>query len=175
VFVRTDREPATLIAPIRRAIRRAGRGHAPGAVQTMTARLRNATIRNRLSAQVFTGFAIAALLLAAFGVYGTAALSVLQRSREFAIRRALGASGASLAGAVARQIAWVVLAGGVAGAVGALFVNRALTAILYDVQSIEPTIYGASAALLLVAILAACAGPATRSLRVDPREAMRVE
>jgi predicted permease len=175
VFVRTDRESATLIAPIRQAIRRAGRGHAPGAVQTMTSRLRDATIRNRLSAQVFTGFAIAALLLAALGVYGTAALSVLQRAREFAIRRALGASTASLVGAVARQITWVVLAGGVAGIVGAIFVNQALTAILFDVRSVEPRILGASATLLLAAILAACVGPAARSLRIDPRDAMRAE
>jgi putative ABC transport system permease protein len=85
IFVRTHRDAASLVAPVRAAIRRAGRGNAPGGVHTMTSQLRDATVRERLGAQVFAGFALCALLLAAFGVYGTATLAVLQRTREFAI------------------------------------------------------------------------------------------
>ncbi len=175
VFIRADRDAASLIAPVRDAIRRAGSGHAPGRVQTMTAQLRDATVRSRLGAQVFAGFALGALLLAAVGVYGTATLSVLQRSREIAIRRALGASAASLVRAIGRPTLAVAAVGAAAGVALAVLINRQLSGVLYDVRALEPRVYVLAAAVLLGAIVAATAVPTARSMKVDPREAMRAE
>lgn len=175
LFIRVAGDAGSYVGAIRRAIRRAGRGHAMGAIQQMPERLRDATIRERLSAQVFTVFALCALLLATVGVYGTLALQLSQRSRELAIRRALGASGSSLARIVARQVGGIVIAGGIGGAVLALAAGRGLSAMLYDVRTVEPRVFAASAVALVVAVTCAGAIPAWRALRTDPRRAMTAE
>jgi hypothetical protein len=175
LFVRTAGDPGALRAPIARAIREAGRGHSFGNVEVMTARLRDATVRNRLAARVFAGFAIGAVLLAAVGVYGTLALGVVQRSREFAIRRALGATSRSVVQLLGNETARIAVGGTIAGVAGALALNRLLSAILYDVSAVEPAVYILSGVVLLVALLAAAALPIARSLRIEPREAMRSE
>lgn len=175
VFVRAEGNPRALAAPIARAIREAGRGHAAGNVQVMTERLRDATVRNRLAAQVFAEFAIGALLLAAVGVYGTLALGVAQRSRELAIRRALGATSASLMQLLGKETARIALGGTIAGVLGALALNRVLSSILFDVRPVEPRVYIVSGIVLMIALVAAATMPTLRSLRIDPREAMRAE
>jgi putative ABC transport system permease protein len=175
LFIRGEGDPALLIPGVREAIRRAGAGHAPGQIQVMSERLREATVRNRLSAQIFTSFAVSALLLAAIGVYGTLALRVAQRSREFAIRRALGASTRSLARMVGEQATLLAVAGSCMGALLGIALNRGLAALLYDIRPLEPRAYALSALLLIVVITIAAARPTARSVRIDPREAMRAE
>jgi len=175
IFVRADGDPAALVAPIGRAIREAGAGHARGTVQVMQRRLSEATVRNRLAAQVFAEFALGALLLASIGVYGTLALGVAQRSRELAIRRALGATTSSVMRLIGRETAWIAVGGTMAGIAGGLALNRILAAILYDVQVVEPRVYAVSGGVLLLALACAATLPMLRSLRVDPRDAMRAE
>lgn len=175
VLVRTDDAARPLVGPIAQAVREAGRGHAPGAVQPMTDVLRDATVRSRLTAEVFTQFAIGALLLAAVGVYGTLALAVVQRGRELAIRRALGATSRQLVsslGSEAGRIATMGIGIGLAVAIG---INRVLAARLYDVRLVEPRVFLVSGAVLLVALAAATVVPVLRSLRINPRDAMRSE
>jgi putative ABC transport system permease protein len=175
LFIRADGAPGSLIPAVRRAIRRAGSGHAIGDMRMMSDRLRDATVRNRLIAQVFTAFAVSALLLAAIGVYGTLALRVTQRSREFAIRRALGASAQSLVRTMLAHAAMISVVGLSAGLGLALLLNRTLAALLYDVRTLEPSAYLVSAGVLGVAVLAAAAAPTARSVRIDPCDAMRAE
>jgi ABC-type antimicrobial peptide transport system permease subunit len=175
LYVRSDGEPTTLAPEIRRAVKRVGAGNAVSDVVPMRSRLRDATARDRLSAQVFTAFAASALLLAAIGVYGTLALRVSQRTRELAIRRALGATGSMVLSVVSRQAASIAIIGMLVGAVLAALVARGLESLLYGVEIGEPTTYAVSAGLLLMAIAVATVVPAVRSLRVDPRDAMRSE
>lgn len=175
LFVRVRRDPASYTASIRGAVRAAGSGHAMANVQIMDDRLRDATARSRLTAQVFSAFAASALLLAAIGVYGTLALTVLQRAREFAIRRALGADVRSLLAIVAAQAAGLAGVGILIGSVLALLASRALASILYGVRTLEPAVYMQSGALLLAALVLASIPPVLRSARVDPREAMKAE
>jgi putative ABC transport system permease protein len=144
-------------------------------VQIMQNRLRDATARSRLTAQVFGAFAASALLLAAIGVYGTLALSVVQRSREFAIRRALGADLRSLLAIVAGEAAALAGVGMVIGCLLAIPASRALASVLYGVRALEPMVYLQSGALLLSALFMAAVPPVLRSARVDPRDAMRAE
>lgn len=175
LFLHVSGDPATYVAAIRSAVRAAGPGHAMANVQFMRNRLRDATARTRLLAQVFGAFAASALLLAAIGVYGTLALSVVQRSREFAIRRALGADVRSLLAIVAGQAAALAGVGILVGVILASFASRTLTSILYGVHPLEPGIYLQSGLLLLAVLVMACVPPLLRSARVDPREAMRAE
>jgi len=121
------------------------------------------------------GFAGAALLLAAIGLYGVIAYAVSQRTREIGIRMALGASRGNVLGLVLRQ--GLTLAGiGVAlGVPAALGMTRLLTTFLYEVKPGDPlTFVGVSLTLLLVALLA-CFIPARRAARVDPMVALRAE
>lgn len=175
IFVRTTTDAAAIGGSVRVAIRRAGNGHAIADVRTMGSRLRDATARNRLSLQVFTTFAISALLLAGIGVYGTLALRVAQRARELAIRRALGASTASLAASVSRQAAAITFAGGCVGLISGAVVARAMSSLLYDVSALDPAVYVSAAALLAVAVALASALPTARTVRTDPRDAMRAD
>jgi putative ABC transport system permease protein len=175
ILLRTSADPSTLVPAVRAAIRRAGPGHATSDARTMDSRLHDATARNRLSLQVFKTFAISALLLAAIGVYGTLALRVTLRGRELAIRRALGASTASLAGAIGGQTVRIAIAGALVGIVGGGMIARAMSSLLYDVTALDPMVYAGATALLFVAICAAAAVPTARTLRTDPREAMRAD
>jgi putative ABC transport system permease protein len=175
LFVRVSGDPASFAASIRNAVRAAGPGHAMANVQIMRNKLRDATARSRLTAQVFTAFAASALLLAAIGVYGTLALSVAQRSREFAIRRALGADIRSLLAIVASQAVRLGGIGIIIGSVVAFPASRALASVLYGVHALEPRIYTQTGALLLAALALASVAPVLRSTRVDPRDAMKAE
>ena len=102
-------------------------------------------------------------------------LRVTLRGRELAIRRALGASTASLVGTIGRQTARISAAGAAIGIVGAVVIARMMSSLLYDVTALEPAVYVVATMLLLVAICAAAAIPTARTLRTDPRDAMRAE
>jgi putative ABC transport system permease protein len=95
--------------------------------------------------------------------------------RELAIRRALGASAASLAESVARQAASIAAVGGAIGLAAAIVIARLMASLLYDVRAVEPSAYAGALGLVVVVIAAASALPATRAVRTDPRTAMRAE
>jgi ABC-type antimicrobial peptide transport system permease subunit len=119
-----------------------------------------------------TAFGLLALLLASIGLYGVLAYQVTLRTREIAIRLALGSD----AGAVLRLILSegstliaLGLAGGVAGAVA---LRGAIASQLYGVGALDPTVMLLAAAVLAVVSLAACLGPARRASRVSPLTAL---
>jgi predicted permease len=175
LFVRTESAGTVTAADIRSAVRRAGRGHAMGDIREITSRLRDAMARSRFSAAIVTTFAITALLLASLGVYGSLALAVMQRSREFAVRRALGANRGSLVRMVAMQAVRLSLLGGVLGLAVAWVASREISGLLYEAKPLDPQVYGASALLLLAAVAAAAILPSLRTMRADPRDAMRAD
>lgn len=107
-----------------------------------------------------------ALLLAAIGVYGTLALGLVQRTRELAIRRALGATGAALIRAIGLDAARVAVLGTLLGVGGGLALNRLLAATLYEVRAVEPRVCVAGSAVLLTSLIPAAALPLRRSLRI---------
>lgn len=162
-------------ADIRLAVRRAGRGHAMGDIREVSNRLRDAMGRRRLSATIVSAFALTALLLASLGVYGSLALAVTQRSREFAIRRALGANRGSLVQMVVVHAARLSVVGGVLGLVFSWGASRQIAGFLYEARPLDPRVYAASTMLLAAAIVAAAILPSIRTMRADPRDAMRAE
>jgi predicted permease len=113
------------------------------------------------------------LLLSALGLYGLLAHSIVQRTREIAIRMALGARPPHVLATLLRRAAMICLASGVAGMMIAVLVTRLLGQLLYA----EPgsAVYLPAAALLATVAAAACLAPARRALRVDPAAALRSE
>jgi putative ABC transport system permease protein len=124
---------------------------------------------------VVAGFALVALLIATFGVYGVMSYVVAQRSREIAIRLALGASGRDVIATVGRQAFAIVASGLVVGVLGALAGARMLTAQLWGVTPTDPATFFAIGVLLSIVAGAACRAPVWRALRTDPVAALKYD
>ena len=116
-----------------------------------------------------------ALALTAIGLYSVVSYTVVQRTSEIGIRMALGAQQKQVLLLVERQGMLLVLAGVVPGIVGALFLTRLMSSLLFHVAPADPVALGAGIAVLLLAAFAACYLPARRASRVDPLVALRHE
>ncbi|HXZ07245.1 MAG TPA: FtsX-like permease family protein, partial [Paraburkholderia sp.] len=127
------------------------------------------------SVGLMTAFAGLALLLSGLGIYGVVSYVTLQRTREFGIRMALGASRQNVLRTVMQQGGSLVAVGVVLGLGISLLVTRALSQLLFETTALEPAIFF-SAAFLLGAIGAlACALPGIRASQLDPRTALNTE
>jgi ABC-type antimicrobial peptide transport system permease subunit len=120
-------------------------------------------------------FSGVALLLAVLGVYGVLAFSVTQRTAEFGIRIALGASRRDIAKLVLNQGARLVLIGIVAGLAGYLALSRIVGQLLYGIAPTDPFALALAPLVLVLTAVVACAWPARRATRVDPMVALRAE
>jgi ABC-type antimicrobial peptide transport system permease subunit len=143
-------------------------------IRTLEDVLGSSVVQRRLMLML-GGFAGAALLLAAIGLYGVIAYGVSQRTREIGIRMSLGADSRNVLGLVLRhglKLAGLGIAIGVPAALG---LTRVLMTLLFEVKPTDPlTFIGVSFLLLLVALFA-CWLPARRAAKVDPMEALRCE
>ena len=147
----------------------------PVETETMRQRFAEITARPRFDAMLLTLFAAVALVLAAVGLFGVMAFLVAQRTREFGVRVALGATpGAVMRSALADALRWT-LAGLIIGAAGSLSATRLLRSLLFQVPFSDMRAPMAALILLSAVALAASAGPALRAVRVDPIKALREE
>jgi len=144
-------------------------------VQTLVA-VRSAGQRTlRLVTELLNGFAIAALVLAAIGLYGTIAYDVAQRTREFGLRMSLGAQPWAVMALVLRQGSALLAIGGCLGIVAALLATRMLASVLYGVPATDPVAFAGALGLLAAGGLLASYVPARRATRVDPILALRCD
>ena len=141
----------------------------------MEQRVASTLARPRVNAALLAGFAASALVLAALGIYGVIAYSVVQRTRELGIRVALGASADVVLGMVMRQGLSPVLIGLAIGLGVAAVGSRVLRSLLYGVTATDLATYGAVAAFLTAVAVAASYLPARRAARSDPVKALRAE
>jgi len=116
-----------------------------------------------------------AVLLASIGIVGLVMYAVTQRTKEIAIRLALGASKRHVLGAVLRQFAWPVGCGLAAGAAGAAGLSQVLRKVLYGVSGLDVLSYVSAIGLLVGIVFVAALWPARRALKVDPIRALRTE
>jgi putative ABC transport system permease protein len=144
-------------------------------VQPLTHLLTESTASPRLQTALVSGFAGAALLLAAVGLYGLLMGDVVRRTREFGVRLALGASpGELLRNALGRGMRLIAV-GLVLGVAGSLAAGRLLQTMLYEVEPGDLSAAGAAGVVLGCVGLAACWLPARRAGLVSPAVALRQE
>jgi putative ABC transport system permease protein len=134
------------------------------------------SVRHRvLPAWLFGSLGFAGLLVVAAGVLGLLAMTAAQRTREIAVRRALGATPRNVVGLLAREQV-LAAAGGVAvGAAINLVTVRYLESQLYGVRAYDPLVWGSVGLLLLSVSLLGTLFPATRAARVDPAATLRAD
>jgi predicted permease len=175
VFVRTTRNAAAIGDELRRAMREVAPQLPRFEMQTMTQRAGIATAQNRFRAILLTVFALAALSLAAIGVYGVLSFAVTARTREMGIRLALGAERASVQRLVLGEGLALVAVGVVVGLAGAFAGARLLRAFLFDLTPSDPVTYAGIVVVLGVTAVLASWVPGLRASRVDPVIALRAE
>jgi putative ABC transport system permease protein len=142
-------------------------------VGSMTDALVTVEAPRRFNTRLIAVFALAALLLAAMGIYAVMAFSVSLRTQEIAIRMALGARRVSIARLILQSSAKIALIGCVLGVLGSLAIARLVDAFLFGVSGTNPLIYSASVVIMLLLALCASALPAHRAASGDPARSLR--
>ncbi|HET7871920.1 MAG TPA: ABC transporter permease [Terriglobales bacterium] len=175
VVVRASGDPADLGKSIQREIESVDPNLPVSDVAPMTQVVTASVAERRFAAILIAIFAVVALALAAVGVYGVASYTVAQRTREFGIRTALGASASDLLRLVLKDSMAPVLGGLAAGLLGALVGARIISSLLFGVRPTDPAVFLISGTVLVIIGLAANYLPARRAGRVDPNIALRCE
>jgi len=173
LVARTDRDPGAFAGTIQRVIWDVDPQQPIYELSTVDQILARAVFLPRLSTTLLALFALAALLLAALGIYGVLSYSVSERTKEIGLRLALGASGGDTVALVMRRSVALVAIGGLVGLVVAVLLARSLAGVLYGVGPFDVPSFAAAAAVLLAAGAIASLLPALRSTRVDPMVALR--
>jgi putative ABC transport system permease protein len=175
VIVRSASPTAAAVATLRRVVRELDPTLPVTDVAAPTALIEQTVRAPRFRAAVLLAFGVAALLVAAAGVYGVMASSVNQRRRELGIRVALGAVPGSLVSQIVRE--GVVLAGIglVVGIAGAVTTSRLVSGFLFGLAPYDITTYVVVIASVAAVTTIACYLPARRAAAADPLETMRAE
>lgn len=173
--VKTAGDPAALAAAIRQAVRQADPEQPVYDVKTMAQRMDDTAEPRRAPMVLLSLFSGVALLLAALGVYGVLAFSVTQRTAEFGIRLALGATSRDIAVLVLRQGTLLIAIGVSTGLAGYLALSQIVGRLLYGVSAADPTTLAIAPLVLALVALAASLLPARRATKVDPMTALRAE
>jgi putative ABC transport system permease protein len=167
--------PATIGREIQTAFAREMPLAQPPDTYTMAQRLASATAQARFTTILLGALAVIALLLALAGIFGVVSFSVTQRSREFGVRIALGATASAVVADVLRR-ALLTTAAGIAGGIAlAAFAAHAIASQLKAVSPFDPLTFSAVVVLIAGCSLLASLQPACRAMRVEPAEALRYE
>ncbi len=168
LMIRTSGNPEDFVSTLREAVHGADAGLAPDGISTMEKKILGYLARARLYAIVLSGFAAFSVIVAGVGLFGVLSYIVAQRSREIALRMALGAQKLDIMGQVLRQGLTVALIGLSAGMVVSFALAHLMAAMLNGVTPNDAVTYLAVPVVLISVALAACFAPALRAARVDP-------
>jgi predicted permease len=173
--IEVDGNPGAYVAALRRELLAAQPGSLVASAETLRQHYQNSLILERRATQVFYGLGLLALLLTVTGLHGIASALFARRSKEFAIRLALGAAPRQIMGAVlgsGLKLAVYGLAIGLAIAVpGGLF----LASSVHGLPAWSASAVALSSAIVIVAAAAAAVQPASRVLRIQPGDIVRSE
>ena len=174
-IVRTQGAPSQLSSAIQNQLQQASGDLPVASIRTMEEVVSQSSASADFNTLLMSIFGCAAVLLAAIGVYGLMAYSVVQRTQEIGIRLALGAETASIRNMVIAQgmkLAAVGIAIGIAASFG---LTRLLTTFLFGVKLWDPLVFTVVPAILGAVALFAIWLPARRATRIDPITALRTE
>lgn len=167
IIARTRGAPLSAASDLRAAVADVDRDLPVLSLQTLRAAIEADTWFMYLFGGLFALFGAAALVLAVVGLYGVLAFSVSQRTREYGIRMAIGATAVTVRAMVLRHGMLQVSIGMVAGLALAALLSRLLAIILFDVRPGDPLIFGLVIGALLFTALGACLIPAWRATRIE--------
>jgi predicted permease len=175
VVIRSQGDPQAATSALQSAVHSLDSQLPITEVRTMSEVMSESTAPRRFYLILITVFAVAAIILASVGLYGMVAFAVEQRTREIGIRMTLGATQQNVLALLLRWALMLVMAGIVAGTIGAMAVTHLMTAFLYGTKPMDPlTFVGVPLLLGGVALLASYI-PARRATKVDPMVALRYE
>jgi putative ABC transport system permease protein len=175
VVIRTQGEPTSLAAAVRKEVQTIDPDQPVAEVKTMEEWLDTSVATPRYRTGLIALFALVALILASTGIYGVMSYSVTQRTHEIGIRMALGARRLDVLRLVVRQGMALVLVGVLLGVVAAIGLTRVMSSLLFGVTARDPLTFVAVAAVLTLVAFIACYLPARRATKVDPLVALRYE
>jgi putative ABC transport system permease protein len=173
VILRADENPLALARPLRDLVRRLDPEQAIADVKTLAQVVDDSSARWRVSTFVFLGFGASALILALLGLHSVTLYNVLQRSREMALRLALGATRAGVVRMVVRSLAGIATAGVAFGVLLGIAMGRGLSTLLYRVEPLDPAVFAGSAIVFAALMLASGAVAAFRASNVEPAAALK--
>jgi len=172
LVIRTAGDPAAFANTLRREVQAIDKDQPVYNVRTFDDVFLNSLGTRRVSMQLFSVFAIAALLLAALGIYGVMAYSVTQRTQEIGIRMALGAQKGDVLRLVVSQGMVLTLIGVAFGVAGAFALTRLISNLLFGVSATDLATFIAVPLFLILVSLAASYLPARRASKLDPVKAL---
>ena len=175
LVIRASGDPLALAPAIRERVWRVDANLPVERIIGMRALLGDSVAEPRFNAALLGLFAIAALLLAAVGIYGVLSYTVAQRTNEIGVRMALGAERWSVIRLVVGEGIMVALLGIVIGLAGAFALSRVMDSVLYGSSGRDPIVFAGVAAVLASVALLAAYLPARRASRIEPVVALRYD
>jgi predicted permease len=174
-YVRTAIDPEAFLGNIPKTVARVDPNLPVDNLRTLPQQIRENVFLDRFISIMSASFAILATILAAIGLYGVLAYTVVQRTREIGLRMALGAAPSRVRAMVLGQVGRMTIVGGVVGLSAAWGLSRLAQSLLFQMSGSDPLVLTASAAALALVALAAGFVPALKASRVEPMRALRYE
>jgi putative ABC transport system permease protein len=175
VVVRTTTEPAAMASALRDAVAATDAAVPVDRISTLDAFVSASVGQPRFRSWLLAALSLLALIMASIGLYGVTNDAVVQRTREFGICFALGATPGDVIGLVLGRAARLLIAGLILGLSASVALTRTMTRLLYDVAPLDPQTFAIVPLLLLAIGVAASYVPARRASRIDPAVALRLE
>ncbi len=175
LVVRSHSDPARIASSIREKLRRLDPTVPVFDVVTMSKLIARVEWMPRWLAQIFAAFAGIAVMIAVVGVYGVNAYSASQRTYEIGVRLTLGARPDAVVRLFLRQALALAAIGASVGLAGAFLLSGLLSALLFEVSSTDPLVFGSAAIVLIGLTVLASYLPARRAARINPMVVLRNE
>jgi putative ABC transport system permease protein len=174
ILIRTSSDdPLTMAGALRAAVRRVERNAPIYGVAPLEQQLGVYLTQRRFQTALLTGFSVVALLLAAIGIYGLIQYSVAMRTHEIGLRQSIGADGGDIFRMIVGEGLMLSLTGLALGLLGAWWLGRTVSSLLFGVTAGDPLTFTAVSLLLTAVAFAASCLPARRAMAVDPIVALR--
>ena len=174
LFIRTSSDdPMAMAGALRAAVRRVEKNAPIYGVAPLEQQFGTYLAQRRFQTSLLTGFSIVALLMAAVGIYGLIQYSIATRTQEIGIRMAVGAEAGEIFRMILGEGLKLSLTGLMLGLLGALWLGRAGSSLLFGVTPTDPLTFIVVSLLLIAVAVAACCFPARRAMKIEPIVALR--